>query len=143
MLPQGEAERAAAPNEDTHTVAPLDVRTKAPHELLLLPIVQSASLSLRPVATLHEEVVADGALARRMPPHGETVAKRARCENWLIPAVMIPLAVRARRRGHRAANRQCLHCGFDLRSVLRSHLCPECGEPFREPRDHDLRVGGA
>ena len=74
MFPQGEAERAAAPNEDTHTVAPLDVRTKAPHELLLLPIVQSASLSLRPVATLHEEVVADGALARRMPPHGETVA---------------------------------------------------------------------
>lgn len=60
-----------------------------------------------------------------------------------LAAVMIPLALRARRINLRAANRQCLHCGFDLRAVLRSHLCPECGEPFREPREHDLPVGGA
>lgn len=58
-------------------------------------------------------------------------------------AAMIPLALRARRINIRAANRQCLHCGYDLRTVLRSHLCPECGEPFRERREHDLPVGGA
>ena len=55
-----------------------------------------------------------------------------------LAAALLPIAWRVRRINHRSANRECVHCGYSLVSVLRSPLCPECGEPFRGPREGDL-----
>ncbi len=63
--------------------------------------------------------------------------------NTGLAGVMIPAALRERTINVRSANRQCLNCGYDLNTVLRSHRCPECGEAFREPREGDLPLGEA
>jgi hypothetical protein len=79
------------------------------------------------------------------------VPKPALGNHWLFSAMfwnvglavgLWPIAWRTRRRLHKAANRKCIECDYDLKGVP-GHLCPECGEPFREPRDGDLPHQGA
>lgn len=76
------------------------------------------------------------------PPLGNHWLINAWFWNIGMAAGLWPIAWRARRRLHKAANRICVACDYDLKGVP-GHLCPECGEPFREPREGDLSPEGA
>jgi len=64
------------------------------------------------------------------------VSSRAiRLPHWLVgtvflilPAIALRQTMKARKRRKRIEGRQCVHCGYDLRSS--AGCCPECGKPL-------------
>jgi hypothetical protein len=57
----------------------------------------------------------------------------------ILPGIALRRRVTARRRQRRLENRQCQHCGYDLRAS--GAHCPECGKAVEGARGGNARTG--